>query len=67
MIPHHHENMIPAFVKDGTSWKSSNRTPFVYLVGCRRKVKMKIGCLGDSIIQGIGTDKTRFENSSREA
>lgn len=56
MIPHHHENVIPAFVKEGGAWRTSNYTPFVSMIGCTRIVKKKIAYLGDSITQGIGTE-----------
>ena len=42
-------------------WVESNRTPLSNMIGVKREVKHKIGFLGDSITEGIGTDKNSYE------
>lgn len=55
MIPYHEESILPVFEwKDG-KWIPSKRVPFPGMIGCDRMVKKKIGFMGDSITQGIGT------------
>lgn len=56
MIPYLEERLIPAFLKKGDKWVQSQYMPFAGMVGCDREVKRKIGYLGDSITQGIGTE-----------
>ncbi len=55
MLPYHPESIIPSFVFDSGEWKASKMHPFASMVGIEREVKKKIGFLGDSITQGIGT------------
>lgn len=55
MIPYHEESILPAFVKENDRWIPSRHVPFPGMIGCSRKVQARIGFLGDSITQGIGT------------
>ena len=55
MIPYHEESLLPIFIKDGDEWRYSRRMPLAAMVGCKREVVARIGYLGDSITQGIGT------------
>lgn len=55
MIPYHEESLLPIFIKDGDSWRYSKKMPLASMVGCKRDVSARIGYLGDSITQGIGT------------
>lgn len=55
MIPYHEETLLPVFVKDDNGWAYNNKMPFASMIGCDRTVKAKIGFLGDSITQGMGT------------
>lgn len=55
MIPSHEESILPAFVLKDDKWIPSKQFPFPSMIGCARGVKKKIGFLGDSITQGIGT------------
>lgn len=57
MIPCHTESVIPAFVfsPDEEKWNWNTELPFPSMVGCNRKVKAKLGFIGDSITQGCGT------------
>ena len=54
-IPHHEENIISAYTLFNNEWVLNNHTPFASMVGIKRAPKLKIGYLGDSITQGIGT------------
>ncbi|MBO5199587.1 MAG: SGNH/GDSL hydrolase family protein [Lachnospiraceae bacterium] len=55
MIPSHEESIIPCFVKTGEKWTFSKKMPYASMVGCDRKVDVRVGYIGDSITQGIGT------------
>ena len=55
MLPYHEESIISSFVFEDGEWVTSKKHPFPSMVGIERKVKKKIGFLGDSITQGIGT------------
>ena len=54
-IPYHPESIIPSFVLSDGEWTPSKLHPFAGMIGCDRPVEKKIGFLGDSITQGIGT------------
>lgn len=60
MIPYHEEIQIASFEYADNTWASSQRTPVACMVGCRRKVSLKIAYLGDSITQGIGATKNSY-------
>lgn len=60
MIPYHDESIIPTFVKKGDGWKHSKDIPYLSMLGCDRPIKKKIGYLGDSITQGIGTSVNSY-------
>lgn len=55
MIPYHEESILPVFENDNGKWIPSKRVPFPGMIGCNRNVRARIGFLGDSITQGIGT------------
>lgn len=54
-IPCHPEINIPSYRKQADRFVLCEDVPVPSMVGCRRDVKMRIGFLGDSITQGIGT------------
>lgn len=54
-IPYHEETLLPVFRKQDGHWVYEKRMPFAGMVGCARPVAARIGYLGDSITQGIGT------------
>lgn len=56
MIPCHWEIIVPTYRKKDGKWTESKEVPVPSMVGINRKPKMKIGFLGDSITQGIGTE-----------
>ena len=62
MIPYHHETLLPVFRKHGDRWVYSVDVPLPGMVGCDRNVKSKIGYLGDSITQGIGTELNSYSH-----
>lgn len=55
LIPCHPESILPAFVLENGVWTPSQKLPFASMVGCARPVAAKVGFMGDSITQGIGT------------
>lgn len=60
MIPYHWESILPVFtLKDG-NFVPDKRVPFPGMIGCDRTVKKKIGYLGDSITQGVGTPSNAY-------
>lgn len=55
MIPYHEESILPVFTLENGQWIPCKHMPFPGMLGCDRKVRAKIGFMGDSITQGIGT------------
>lgn len=55
LLPNHHELNIPSFVLMEGEWVRSVKLPCPGMIGCDRPVKARIGFLGDSITQGLGT------------
>lgn len=62
MIPYHHEILVPVFREQNSKWVSSKIIPAVNMIGCKRYVRLKIGYLGDSITQGIGTKENSYKH-----
>lgn len=62
MMPYHHEIIIPVFVKEGNEWKENVELPVPAMVGCDRTPKLRVGFLGDSITQGIGTEVNSYKH-----
>ena len=60
MIPYHEESLLPIFAWDGQTWRYDRRMPLPGRVGCRRDVRHRVGFLGDSITQGIGTELNSY-------
>ncbi len=60
MIPYHEETLLPVYKKTADGWVYSKGVPFAGMIGCDRKVKQKIGYIGDSITQGIGTPSNSY-------
>lgn len=61
-IPYHEERIIPAFIKHEGKWIDSARVPFLGMLGCDRLVKSRIVFWGDSITQGIGTERNSYDH-----
>ena len=62
MIPYHEESILPVFRLVDGEWKYDKKMPVACMVGCDRPVKKRIGFIGDSITQGIGTPKNSYEH-----
>lgn len=60
LIPCHPESIIPSFVLEDGKWTPSQQLPFASMVGCDRPVRAKVGFMGDSITQGIGTENNSY-------
>ncbi len=61
-IPYHHELNIPSFMLEDGEWVPSPNHPISSMIGCDRNVKMKIGFIGDSITQGLGTENNSYSH-----
>ena len=61
-IPYHEERIIPAFRLENGVWVDSSQVPFVGMVGCNRPVRCRIAFWGDSITQGIGTERNSYDH-----
>jgi len=61
-VPYHHETILPVYTNDGEGWKYTNLAPLASMVGCTRKVKRRIGFMGDSITQGCGTTPNGYRH-----
>lgn len=60
-MPYFDEIWIPSYRLVDGKWVESNRTPLSNMIGIKREVEHKIGFLGDSITEGIGTEKNSYE------
>ena len=55
-IPCHTESLLPAFRYADGSWVRNTDIPFPSMVGQERGREIRVGFIGDSITQGIGTE-----------
>ena len=62
MIPYHEESLLPIFTYENGEWKYCRKMPLACMVGCDRPVKKRIGFIGDSITQGIGTPNNSYKH-----
>ncbi|MDD6799300.1 MAG: SGNH/GDSL hydrolase family protein [Firmicutes bacterium] len=61
LIPFTPDKMFPSLVQKDGVWCSDYNCPQPSLIGCRRKVGMKLTFLGDSITMGLGTNFDKYE------
>ena len=54
--PHHPEALLPVEVQTDDGFVPDKRIPLPLMIGCDRPVRRRIGFIGDSITQGIGTE-----------
>ena len=59
-IPYHEERIIPAYRLLNGKWTDSAQVPFLGMLGCDRAVSARIAFWGDSITQGIGTERNSY-------
>ena len=62
MLPYHLESVLPTFVKKDGTWIPDKKVPVPSMIGCDRQVTARIGYLGDSITQGIGTCPNSYDH-----
>lgn len=60
MIPYHEDSILPIYNKTENGWEFCKKMPMAGMVGCDRKVVKRIGYLGDSITQGVGTEYNKY-------
>lgn len=61
-LPCHEETLLPVFKMQGGEWAENTKIPVPSMIGCDRGVKTRIGFIGDSISQGIGTPFNSYEH-----
>ena len=66
-IPCHPEINIPSFIQEGGRFVPCEEIPVPAMIGCNRSVKARIGFLGDSITQGIGTEMDSYDHWCHKA
>ena len=59
-VPCHTESLLPAFRFADGSWTHSTEIPFPCMVAAKRKGETRLGFIGDSITQGIGTPDNSY-------
>ena len=60
VLPYHEESLLPIFRKTESGWVYDRKMPLPGMVGCDRPVEARIGYIGDSITQGIGTPRNSY-------
>lgn len=60
-FPYHEEIILPTVMlgEDG-HWRPGKEFPVPIMIGCDRPVSVRVGFLGDSITQGIGTEVNSY-------
>ena len=60
VMPYHEESLLPIFKKTEKGWQYDRKMPLPGMIGCSRKPEARIGYIGDSITQGIGTPHNAY-------
>lgn len=66
-IPYHEELLVPAYEWKQGVYQSTCQTPLPGMVACGRTVKKRIAFWGDSITQGIGTERGSYDHWAAQA
>ena len=59
-LPYHEETHLPVYRHTAEGWCYDKRVPFPSMIGCDRSVARRVGFIGDSITQGIGTPPNSY-------
>ena len=59
-LPYHEETHLPVYRRTAEGWCYDKRVPFPSMIGCDRSVVRRVGFIGDSITQGIGTPPNSY-------
>ena len=59
-IPYHEETHLPVYRHTAEGWCYDKHVPFPSMIGCDRPVACRVGFVGDSITQGIGTPPNSY-------
>lgn len=59
-LPGHPENLLPCYRQEGGAFVADTMIPVPSMVGCGRRAKKRIAFWGDSITQGIGTERDSY-------
>ncbi|MBE6663769.1 MAG: hypothetical protein E7602_04630 [Ruminococcaceae bacterium] len=65
-IPYFEEILIPAYRYIDGKWQENRKSPLANMIGVRRNVDKKIGFLGDSITEGLGTPINAYKGWSQQ-
>lgn len=60
-LPCLQETLLDSYRKQGEKWVPSPDTPLAAMIGGEKKVRAKVGFLGDSITEGIGTEAGSYQ------
>ncbi len=60
MLPTHVESIISGYIYKDGAWVLCPDFPHPSMIGCDRPVRRRIGYIGDSITQGIGTPRDAY-------
>ena len=60
VMPYHEESLLPIFKKTENGWQYDRKMPLPGMIGCSRQPEARIGYIGDSITQGIGTPHNAY-------
>ena len=60
--PYHEEIILPTNILINEQWIAGREFPVPVMLGCNRPVSFRIGFLGDSITQGIGTEIDSYKH-----
>lgn len=59
-LPYHEETHLPVYRRTAEGWCYDKYVPFPSMIGCDRPVACRVGFIGDSITQGIGTPPNSY-------
>lgn len=59
-LPYHEETHLPVYRLTENGWIYDKHIPFASMIGCARPIRQRIGFIGDSITQGIGTPPNAY-------
>ena len=61
-VPCHTESLLPSFRLEDGCWRPCTDMPYPCLVASPRGKELRLGFLGDSITQGIGTEPNSYDH-----
>lgn len=65
-IPYFEEIFIPCYKLVDGKWQENKKSPLSNMIGIKRKVDKRVGFLGDSITEGLGTSFNEYRGWSQQ-